>query len=438
MQNSKLMNLTSDNLKSLSGVWKLAKITNHKKKLNLKWIYILLGILIMMCLGTVYSYGVLRLAVEMHYGAGSMLGGLPYMTSLASYAVFMFLTGRHLERFDPRFVLITGGLLVALGWVLSAYAPTIYALTITYGVISGAGVGIAYGVPMTAVSKWFPEKKGLVVGLVLVGFGLSPVVTAPLIRQLVESIGLHAAFLRIGISFAVIIPLLSLPFKYPELNRLNKEEAVQMKPADYESLEMVKSKGFMVLYLNFVIGSMIGLMMVGLTASAGTALIGLHTSDVTRFMILFALFNGAGRPIFGFITDRFSSKKAMILSYSLILAASLLILTASKGDTLKYAISFSVFWFNLGGWLAIAPASTSAMFGSRNYSRNYGVVFTAYGIGAIAGVLGSGILIDLFGSMSNVFYFVAALSITGMTVTLVNYRASGSKSISPELSLAKE
>ncbi|MBP1918034.1 OFA family MFS transporter [Youngiibacter multivorans] len=383
-----------------------------------KWIYLIFGVLIMMCLGTVYSYSVLRLSVERQYGVGSMLGGLPYMTSLAFYAIFMFIAGRHLERFDPRMVLITGGLLVSLGWILSAFAPSIYALTLTYGVISGAGVGIAYGVPMTAVSKWFPERKGLFVGLVLVGFGLSPVVTAPLLRQMVEVFGLHSTFLAIGASFGVLIPLLSLPFRYPQLENRKIEAAASITNPDSDTRDMVRSKGFKALYLNFFIGSMIGLMMVGMTTTAGTVFIGLTPSEVTSLIILFALFNGAGRPVFGFLTDRFSSRKAMLLSYSLILVASLIMLTAKEGDNLKYAVSFSIFWFNLGGWLAIAPASTSAMFGSRSYSRNYGVVFTAYGIGAIAGVLASGLLLDIFGNLTNIFYFVASLCMFGMILTL--------------------
>ena len=384
-----------------------------------KWVYLLFGFLIMMCLGTVYSYGVLRLSIERNYEAGSMLGGLPYMTSLAFYAIFMFLTGKQLERFDPRLVLISGGLLVALGWILSAFAPSIYALTLTYGVIGGSGVGIAYGVPMTAISKWFPERKGLFTGLVLVGFGLSPVVTAPLIRHLVDAFGLQFTFLAIGASFGVLIPLLSLPFRYPKMAAGVLEGTKMAALSGVETRDMLRSKGFKALYLNFVIGSMIGLMMVGLTTAAGTVMIGLTSMEVTSLMVLFALFNGAGRPFFGLITDRFSSGRAMLLSYLLILAAALLMLSANEGESLKYAVSFSIFWFNLGGWLAIAPTSTSAMFGSRNYSRNYGVVFTAYGIGAIAGVLASGLLLDVSGSIANVFLFVAFLCILGFTITLL-------------------
>lgn len=394
-----------------------AKGKKIKSKGN-RWIFLILGILIMMCLGTVYSYSVLRVSIERQYGIGSMLGGLPYMTSLAFYAIFMFLTGKYLERFDPRLVLVTGGLMVALGWILSAFAPSIYILTLTYGVISGAGVGIAYGVPMTAISKWFPEKKGLFVGLVLVGFGLSPVITAPLIRQLFDAYGLMSTFLTIGASFGVLIPLLSLPFRYPELSVGIAEGSKGTVLPGLDTGDMVKSKGFKALYLNFVIGTMIGLMMVGLTTAAGTVMIDLTSSEVTGLMVLFALFNGAGRPVFGLITDRFSSGRAMLLSYLMILAAALLMLTANEGDTLKYAVSFSTFWFNLGGWLAIAPTSTQAMFGSRSYSRNYGVVFTAYGIGAIAGVLASGLLLDVFGSMSNVFFFVVLLCIFGILFTI--------------------
>lgn len=389
-----------------------------EKNIGSRWIFLILGILIMMCLGTVYSYSVLRVSVERQYSAGSMLSGLPYMTSLAFYAIFMFLTGRYLERFDPRLVLIAGGLLVALGWILSAFAPTIYVLTLTYGVISGAGVGIAYGVPMTAISKWFPEKKGLFVGLVLIGFGLSPVVTAPLIRQLVDDFGLQSTFLSIGASFGVLIPLLSLPFRYPEMPAPVLDGTKSTAMSGLETRDMVRSKGFKALYLNFVIGSMIGLMMVGLTTAAGTVMIGLTSSEVTGLMVLFALFNGAGRPVFGLITDRFSSGRAMLLSYLLILASALLMLTANEGDSLKYAVSFSIFWFNLGGWLAIAPTSTSAMFGSRSYSRNYGVVFTAYGIGAVTGVLASGFLLDVSGSMANVFFFIVVLCILGISITL--------------------
>jgi MFS family permease len=359
-----------------------------------RWRYVLLGIIIMMCLGTVYSYSVFRLPIEKIFNVGTTQSGMPYMTSLAFYAVFMFLTGRYLDKFNPRFIIVLGGLLVSLGWILSAYATNIYILTITYGVISGAGVGIVYGVPMTVVARWFPEKKGLAVGMVLIGFGLSPLITAPLARTFVEQYGVMNTFQILGICFGVIIPILSLPFKYPsdsEMSNLKSVKYVKNSFNELNTLSMIKSKSFKGLYIN-----------------------GLSPKKVAFSMSLFAVFNGIGRPIFGWFTDKLASKSAMYLSYSLIISSAILMSFASEGSIIIYSISFSIFWFNLGGWLAIAPTSTLALYGTKHYSQNYGVVFTAYGIGAVAGVVTSGLLIDLHQNYRHVFYYVIALCLIGI------------------------
>ncbi len=393
---------------------------NNKYKFLKRWGYVLLGIIIMMCLGTVYSYSVFRLSIEKIFNVGATQSGMPYMIALAFYAFFMFLTGRYLDKFNPRYIIIVGGLLVSLGWILSAYAPNIYVLTITYGLISGAGVGIVYGVPMTVVARWFPEKKGLAVGMVLIGFGLSPLITAPLARIFVEKYGIMSTFQILGICFGVIIPILSFPFKYPsesELLSLKSVKHVKNSLNELNTLRMIKSKSFKGLYINFIIGTTIGLMLIGSTSSVGIELIGLSPKKVAFLMALFAIFNGIGRPTFGWFTDKLSSKKAMFLSYGLIISSAILILFANEGDVIIYTISFSIFWFNLGGWLAIAPASTFALYGTKHYNQNYGVVFTAYGIGAITGVVTSGMLIDMHRNYNYVFYYVIALCLMGILLT---------------------
>lgn len=390
-----------------------------KYSLN-RWWYVFFGIIIMICLGTVYSYSIFRVTIEKMFNIGSMQSGMPYMMALAFYAIFMFLTGKYLDKFNPKLIILIGGLLVSLGWILSSFAPSIFILTITYGLISGAGVGIVYGVPLTVVARWFPEKKGLAVGLVLIGFGLSPLITAPLARILVEQHGIMNAFKILGISFGLIISILSLPFKYPsesELLNLNITKHIKKSLNEINTIEMIKSKKFKGLYINFLIGTTVGLMLVGLTGSVGTELIGLSTKDISLLMALFAIFNGIGRPIFGWITDKFSTQNAMYLSYGLIISSAILILFANEGDVLLYLISFSIFWFNLGGWLAIAPTSTLELYGAKHYSQNYGVVFTAYGFGAIAGVMTSGLLVDIHQNYHSVFYFVIGLCSIGVLTT---------------------
>ena len=397
----------------------LSMKSNPMNVLN-RWLYVVLGIVIMICLGTVYSYSVFRIPIEAHFKVGTLQSGIPYMTALAFYAFFMFLTGRHLDKFNPKFVMILGGVLVSLGWLASAYAINIYILTITYGVISGAGVGIVYGVPMTVVARWFPEKKGLAVGMVLIGFGLSPLITAPLARTFVEEFGIMNTFQILGICFGILIPLLSLPFKYPsesEMLRYKSVKQVSNRINEFNTSSMIRTKSFKALYFNFIIGTTIGLMLIGLTSSVGTELIGLSPKRVALLMVLFAIFNGIGRPIFGWLTDKLSSKRAMYLSYSLIITSAVLVLFAGEGTILIYTISFSIFWFNLGGWLAIAPTSTLALYGTKHYSQNYGVVFTAYGIGAVTGVVTSGILIDLHQNYHYVFYYIIALCLVGILST---------------------
>lgn len=395
-------------------------IKQSDMKFRQRWIYVLLGIIIMMCLGTVYSWSVFRIPIEEFFDIGATQSGLPYMVSLAFYSLFMLLTGKYLDKYSPRMIISMGALLVALGWILSAYAPNVYVLTITYGVIIGAGMGIAYGAPMTVVAKWFPEKKGLAVGLVLIGFGLSPLVTAPLVRNLIENYGVMKTFMILGISFGLIIPLLSYPFKYPSYSynrNLQTTSSTKNYINDTNTAKMIKSKNFKGLYFNFIIGTMIGLMLIGMTSNVGIELIKLSPKTVVLLMSLFAVFNGIGRPIFGWLTDKLSHKKAMLISYGLIIIAALLMLMANEGSVGLYSIAFSIFWFNLGGWLAIAPTSTLAMYGTKHYSQNYGVVFTAYGIGAITGVMASGLLMDVLQNYHSIFYFVIGLCITGILLS---------------------
>ncbi len=380
---------------------------------HFRWVFVLLGNAIMMCMGTVYAWSIFRVAVEAKFQIGATFSGMPYMVSLACYALVMLLTGPMINKRKPITLMVIGGGLIALGWILSSFATNIFLLTITYGVISGAGVGFAYGVPMKVVASWFPDKKGLATGLVLVGFGLSPLVTAPLTKTLIDALGVSNTFLYLGIAFGILIPLFSLPFRYPPEEHNTQAIAQGVPENAMDRRELIKTKPFFTLYSNFLIGSMIGLMMVGLTLKIGVQMVGMSAKAVAVWMSVFAVFNGIGRPIFGWLTDRLSYQKTMRLSFGLILLAAALMLLGN-GSALSFCAAFSIFWLNLGGWLAIAPTTTLSQFGARDYSRNYGVVFTAYGIGAVLGVLLSGLLVDMFGGFAGVFYLVIGLSAIGM------------------------
>jgi MFS family permease len=186
-----------------------------------RWGFILVGLAMNLCLGAVYAYSIFKPAVEKVFGATAFQGNLPFMTFLFSFAVTMFFGGRIMERIGPRLLALGGGLIVGLGWILSSFATSIGMLVLTYGVIAGAGVGLVYGCPVALGARWFPDRKGLAVGLMLAGFGGSALVTGRIASLLIGDIqaipvealarSLPRTFLSFGVAFAALLALLALP-----------------------------------------------------------------------------------------------------------------------------------------------------------------------------------------------------------------------------------
>lgn len=392
-----------------------ASITENKSR----WLYIPLGLIIFMCMGTIYSWSIFRKPIETAFNIGATESGLPYMVFLVFYALAMPFAGSYMDKYGPRIMTITGGVLISIGWFLSGFTTSITVLTISYGVIGGMGVGIAYGAPMAVAAKWFPDKEGLAVGLTLGGFGLSPFITAPAAGWLIRQFGAFTTFKILGVLFLIIITLLALPLKFPETKkRSSKKKQKQNSSLEIGPKKMLKSKSFYALWTTFVIGTIIGLMAIAISGPVAEELINLNSTTASIYVSLFAIFNGIGRPIFGALTDKFKAKRTAIISFSMIIIASFLMIINDQSPVL-YFISFAIFWLNLGGWLAIAPAATSYFFGSENYSRNYGYLFTAYGVGAVIGNLFSGSIRDIMGSYQFVFYPTLIIAVLGIIISLL-------------------
>ncbi|MEM3508949.1 MAG: MFS transporter [Nitrososphaerota archaeon] len=174
-----------------------------------------------------------------------------------------------------------------------------------------------------------------------------------------------------------------------------------------------------------MIGTLAGLMAIGISKLIGlevAANAGINEEEISAFLTIliipFSACNGFGRPLFGWITDKFTPMKAAILSFVLIFIASLIVFI-NPSSIIVYIIGFAILWLNLGGWLAIAPTATAYFFGMKDYARNYGIVFTAYGIGAIIGNILAGQAKDVFGAYVKVFPYIMALSILGIIIAIV-------------------
>ena len=326
-----------------------------------------------------------------------------------------------MEKLGPRKLGMIGGIIVGLGWLLSAFASNIWMLTLTYGVIAGSGVGLVYGCPVSMGAKWFPDKKGLAVGLMLAGFGGSALITGKVANALIPSVGLSTTFMYFGIAFGIILVVLSLPFRFPASGWVPagwKPAAGTVAASDFTSGEMMKTGAFWGLFLCYIIGCVAGLMAIGISKPVGNEIIKISGETAATLVGIFAIFNAVGRPLFGFLTDKITPRNAAILNLLMILIVSIIMITAKEGDTMLYTISFIGFWLGLGGWLAIAPTATASFFGMKNYAQNYGVVFFAYGLGAIIGGIISGQAKDVFGTYTYAFYPTAVLAVVGLVLAV--------------------
>jgi MFS transporter, OFA family, oxalate/formate antiporter len=385
-----------------------------------RWLFLPLGITAMLCLGTVYSWSIFRKPLTAALNKqGITISAtdtlLPFATLLVVFAILMPIASRYIERYGAAKVTAVGGLIVGLGYFLSGFATSIPLLIITYGLIAGAGIGIVYGVPIAVTAKWFPDRKGLAVGLTVVGFGLSPLITAPLAGFLIDKYGIDSTFRIFGVAFAAILGVIATQLRFPPTD-WQPSPGLAASPAIAESDRLLRSPSFFALWICYAIGTLAGLMAVGIANNVGKEIVGLDPSMATASVSIFAIFNGAGRPLFGWLTDRLKPKMTAIISYVMILIASIVMLNTGKGQVVNYFFAFGLLWLSLGGWLAIAPTATLLMFNPANYTKNYGVVFTAYGAGALLGTLVAGSAKDIFGSYTNAFIPTAILSVLGILI----------------------
>lgn len=402
-----------------------------------RWLMVIVGLVIQLCLGAIYAYGVVRVPITAYFktlglSPTAMDMTWPFIVFLLLFALAMPLTGPYIQKMGPKKVGIIGGALVGVGWFAASYAQSPFMLIPLYGIIGGLGVGIAYGCPIAVSAAWFPDKRGLAVGLTVLGFGFSSALITQINKFLLASgAGIMDIMKMFGVAFLIITILFSLLLAFPPTGwcpRGWKPPAPKAGAAPMANLtrsEMTKTKTFIGLWLCYTIGAMAGLTAIGIAGPVGQDMLknagyvpAAATALITTLIIPFALANGVGRPIFGTLTDKLNPRNTALITYVLILIACLLLYTNYASET-AYEIGFFLLWGCLGGWLAIGPTATASYFGTKDYARNYGLVFTAYGAGAVIGGIVSAQAKDLLGAYQPFFLIVAALAVLGMVVAFV-------------------
>lgn len=358
-----------------------------------RWVICLAGTGINICLGVQYSWSIFVIPLIDKYGAEAGLSRAsltwPFTASIFTFALVMVYAGRLQDRIGPRTVCTIGAVIMGLGFILTSFAASVPMIILTYGVIGGAGIAFGYVTPVVTTIKWFPDKKGLTVGITVAGFGFGAFVFTPIAVKLIKQVGVSSSFLYLGFIFLVTIMALAQILRVPPAGY--KPEGWTPPPPkpglakarDWSPGEIIKTGTFWTLWLAFLGNAGVGLMVISLIAPYAKTL-GM-SAETAAFLIGFlSIANGFGRIIAGWMSDAMGRTRAMILIFS-VTTVTVIAIPYIANTTIGLAVGLMVCGAAYGANFALFPAATAEYFGTKNLGVNYGAVFTAWGV---AGVIG--------------------------------------------------
>ncbi len=393
--------------------------------------FLLLGFVMNVMLGTAYAWSVFTADLKAHYGATSFTSMLPFALALALFSIGMVFAGRMVDKRGPRQVAMLGGVLLGAGYIASYLMGItgfpMETLTLTYGIVAGLGLGFAYSPPIAVAVRWYPVRKGLASGLVVMGFGLSALITAPVASYLITTVGTPTTFLILGVVFLAVVVALGSLLAFPSGDWQPPTEIVSKaaqsrrtwKPAEeVATKDMLRRSSFWLAWVLYTVGTAGGFMIIG-----NAKVIAQETGGVTDAVLataavqILAVFNSAGRPLFGRVADMWSPKRALLIMYVILLGAMAILAALGSASWVLVYLGICLTGMVFGGFLAVMPALSTLVFGAKNQAANYGMLFTGYGLGAIVALFASGLIHDMYGSYVNAFYAGMALSLVGLVLT---------------------
>jgi MFS transporter, OFA family, oxalate/formate antiporter len=397
---------------------------SEKKIMNRNFV-VFGAILIQLCLGAIYAWSVFtKPLVEADWTKTQTQA--VFAAGLALFAIVMVIAGRLMPKLGPKKLAMSGGIVLGLGYLLAGLfgGTDFWRIFFFIGIIGGSGIGLAYVVPIAVGMRWFPDKKGLITGLAVAGFGFGATLWVKLAGSwgnLIANMGLSTTFIIYGVIFFVAVFLGSLWMKFPpegwkpkgwEPTETEKKSASgpQMK-----SGEMLKTPQYYMILLTFVFGASAGLMSIGLMKlfpmealqKAGIGVAEASAIAGTAMAVFFSLANGLGRIAWGAISDKIGRKKSIIIMMSTQGIFVILFQWIAGTPALLY-LGATLIGFNFGGNFALFPTITAETFGTKYIGQNYGWVFLAYGIGGIFGPIMGGKLGDM-GNFSLAFIICGIL-----------------------------
>ena len=364
---------------------------------NRGWIVTLAGTAINLALGILYTWSIFKGAIKASIekgGPGAFQWDLatindPYAVCCLVFAFAMIVAGKCQDKVGPRVTALVGGLLVGAGFFWISQTTSYAAWVLGFGVLAGTGIGFGYSSATPPALKWFPPAKtGLVAGLVVSGFGLASVYIAPLATWLLGKYGLQQAMLFFGIGFLFVVSGLSMlltnpPKGYTPGGAQTAQAGVQAKKPlrDYTPSEILKTPTFYLLWLLFFIGSGAGLMVIGSVAGMAKKSLGEMAFLAVAIM---AVGNAGGRIVAGLLSDKIGRARTlfvMMAAQALMMFAAIPIVGSKTTSPLLLVLLATFIGFNYGTNLSLFPSFAKDLWGLKNFGTNYGVLFSAWGVG---------------------------------------------------------
>lgn len=363
---------------------------------NKGWSVTMGGLGINLALGILYTWSMFKAAIEASIKKGDGvfnwdLASLqdPYAVCCLVFAFVMIFAGRLQDKLTPRIVAMIGGVLTGAGLIWASQSTAHWSWIVGFGVLTGAGLGFGYASATPPAIKWFPPSKtGLIAGLVVAGFGLASVYIAPLSSYLIATFGLSKSMMIFGVAFIIVVCALAQLLVNPPAGYKPPESAAQAAKAPPACEEMgpaamMRTSQFYKLWFMFFVGSGAGLIVIGNVAGMAAKSMGSYAWVVVALM---AIGNAGGRIVAGILSDKIGRARTLVIMLTCQAVIIFALLLVRGGSEFFSSAGFMVFagtyiGFNYGSNLSLFPSSTKVYFGLKNFGANYGMVFTAWGVG---------------------------------------------------------
>jgi OFA family oxalate/formate antiporter-like MFS transporter len=398
---------------------------------NRGWYVTLAGTGINLALGVLYSWSVISKNIPKEWGWSEADRALPYTIACLVFALMMVPAGRLQDKVGPKLVASLGGILCGGGLILASQFTTLGMFILGFGVLAGTGIGFGYASATPPAVKWFPPAKtGMIAGIVVAGFGLASVYTAPLCNALIKAYstvstvdgvetvvpGVQGTLFVLGIAFLIAVVLLSQMLVNPPPKPAaapGTASAAAPTARDYTATEILRTPQFYLLWVMYVFNAGAGLMIIGKLAK----LVEVQASFKAGFILvaLLAIGNAGGRLLAGTLSDKMG--RIRIMQAFTVFQAALMFTTPFMTNGAVLVLLSMCIGMCYGSNLALFPSITKDYFGIKNFGVNYGLVFTAWGIGSLM-ALAAGKIYDKYQSFQYALFLAGALLVVSVVLTL--------------------